>query len=133
MKPTSLSILTFLLLIQMGSGEPLFTQKGTDPSFAEVMKSGKLAKGKESKVGVSGSVIDVKNDLVETTPEAKRPFSQAIKIHTLGSSVIPRGDFKNGRGGIRKMAARRFSDSSRARRMCGTRGKMPRGSKPSAT
>lgn len=94
MKELSLSFLVCLALSQTGSGEPLFIQKGSDPLFEEVMKSGKLLKGKESKVGVSGSTINVRNELVEVTPESKRPFSQAIKIHTLGSSVIPRGDFK---------------------------------------
>lgn len=73
--------------------EPLFTQVGTDPTFEQVMASGKLPKGHVSKTGVTGSKIHVNNPLVETTPEAKRPFEKAIMIHTLGNSAIPRADF----------------------------------------
>ena len=83
-----------LAFMQVGSSEPLFTQKGSDPSFEEVMKSGKLPKGQNSKTGVTGSNINVDNKLVEVTPEAKRPIPKAIKIHTLGSSAIPRNDFE---------------------------------------
>ena len=79
--------------MQIGSAEPLFTQKGNDPSFEEVMKSGKLPKGQNSKIGVTGSIVNVDNKLVEVTPEAKRPIPKGIKIHTLGSSAIPRNDF----------------------------------------
>lgn len=72
----------------------LFTQKGRDPSFAEVLKSGDLPRGKNSTTGVKGSTIEVKNQLVELTREAKRPLPKEIRIHTLGSSAIPRGDFR---------------------------------------
>lgn len=78
---------------QAEAAPPLFTQKGNDPSFAEVLKSGKLPKGKNSRTGVTGSSINVKNQLVELTREAKRPIPKAIKIHTLGNSAIPRDDF----------------------------------------
>jgi hypothetical protein len=71
----------------------LFTQTGTDPSFADVLKSGKLPEGKNSTTGVTGSKIDVKNQLVELTPEAKRAIEKDIRIHTLGNSFIPRKDF----------------------------------------
>jgi hypothetical protein len=57
------------------------------------MKSGKLPKEQNSRTGVTGSTIDVNNKLVELTREAKRPIPKAIKIHTLGNSAIPRGDF----------------------------------------
>ena len=83
-------------LITIGAaraGEPLFTQKGSDPTFQEVMDSGKLPKGSNSRIGVKGSTISVKTSLVELTEEAKRPIVQDIRIHTLGNSVIPRSDF----------------------------------------
>jgi hypothetical protein len=80
--------------MQTGFSGSLFTQQGSDPSFAEVLKSGKLPKGKNSNIGVTGSTINVANQLVELTPEAKRPMPQAIRIHTLGNSAIPRSDFK---------------------------------------
>lgn len=91
-------LLTFVLCLASGQfafAEPLYVQKGTDPSFEEVMKSGKLPKGKNSKTGVTGSSINVTNKLVELTPEAKRPIPKDIRIHTLGNSAIPRSDFKN--------------------------------------
>ena len=80
--------------MQTGFSEPLFTQEGEDPPFAKVLESGKLPKGKNSKIGVTGSTVDVKNELVEVTPEAGRPIPKAIRIHTLGNSVISRADFK---------------------------------------
>lgn len=89
-------LMVFALLVSMPIGfcEPLFVQKGTDPSFEEVMQDGKLLKGETSKIGVRGSEIDVKNELVELTPEAKRPIPGEIRIHTLGNSAVPRDDFK---------------------------------------
>ena len=94
MKTPLFSLFLCVVFAQPVFSGPLFTQSGTDPSFDEVMKSGKLPKGKNSKEGVTGSKINVENKLVELTPEAKRSFTEAIKIHTLGSSVIPRNDFK---------------------------------------
>lgn len=94
MKEICLTFAVCLVSIQAGFSEPLFTQKGSDPSFEEVMKSGKLPKGTNSKTGVTGSTINVDNKLVEATPEAKRPIAKAIKIHTLGNSMIPRNDFE---------------------------------------
>lgn len=93
MKANYLTAFVCLIFMPAARSEVLFTQKGVDPPFAEVLATGKLPKGKTSKVGVTGSTIDVKNELVELTPEAKRKFTQAIRIHTLGNSVIPRADF----------------------------------------
>ena len=89
-----LTLFVCLVSMQAGFSEPLFTQNGNDPSFEVVLKSGKLPKGKNSKTGVTGATIDVENKLVELTPEARRPIPKEIKIHTLGSSSIPRSDFK---------------------------------------
>lgn len=94
MKANCLTAFVCLIFMQAGRSEVPFTQKGVDPPFAEVLATGKLPKGKTSKIGVTGSTIDVKNELVELTSEAKRKFAQAIRIHTLGNSVIPRADFK---------------------------------------
>ena len=93
MKKTYLTLFLVLVSMQPGFCEPLFTQKGSDPTFEEVIKDGKLPKGNNSKIGVIGSTINVQNKLVEVTPEAKRPIPKAIKIHTLGNSAIPRADF----------------------------------------
>jgi hypothetical protein len=94
MKRRILTLLACLLSAQAGLTAPLFTQTGTDPTFPELMKRGKLPEGQNSKEGVTGSKIKVDNRLVETTPEAKRSIPKAIKIHTLGNSAIPRSDFE---------------------------------------
>lgn len=87
-------LIAFMVSMQAAYAEPLFTQRGSDPTFEEVMKGGKLPKGKNSTTGVTGSKISVNHQLVESTPEAKRAFTKAIKIHTLGNSVIGRGNFE---------------------------------------
>ncbi len=93
MRGIHLTLSTCLACAQAGMAEPLFTQKGDDPAFAEVLASSKLPRGKNSSTGVTGSKINVDNRRVEVTPEAKRPFPKSIKIHTLGNSAINRGDF----------------------------------------
>jgi len=91
---TSIMILTACAAFTPAADcEPLFTQKGDDPTFAEVMRKEKLPKGGNSRAGLSGSKINVNNQLVELTPEAKRPIPKAIKIHTLANSAIGRQDF----------------------------------------
>lgn len=82
-------------LAQADSTDSLYTQNGKDPTFDEVLKSGKLPKGSNSKEGVTGSKINVNNKAVELTREAKRPIPKNIRIHTLGNSIIPRQDFDN--------------------------------------
>ncbi len=71
----------------------LYEQKGTDPTFSEVMQSEKLPRGENSRHGFPGSTIHVNRMLVEVTNNAKRPIPQDIRIHTLGNSFIPRRDF----------------------------------------
>ena len=80
--------------MQVAFSEPLFTEQGNDPSFEKLTQGGSLPKGKSSHIGVTGSVIHVKNQLIQLTPEARRPISQGIKIHTLANSAVPRSDFK---------------------------------------
>ncbi len=89
-----LTVAVFIVCLRPAFCDPLFTVKGSDPSFEEVLKSGKLPKGKNSKTGVTGSRVTVNNKLVEITPQARRPIADGIKIHTLGNSSISRGDFK---------------------------------------
>ena len=85
----------FLVATQSVQSAPqtLYSQKGTDVSFAEVLASGMLPKGRNSKGGVTGSTIHVNKSRIEIGPFAKRPIPKAIAIHTLGNSVIPRKDF----------------------------------------
>ncbi len=94
MKRTLPTLVACLISAQAGLSAPLFTQTGSDPTFPELMKRGKIPEGHNSKDGVTGSKIKVDNRLVETTPEAKRSIPKAIKIHTLGNSAIPRSDFE---------------------------------------
>jgi hypothetical protein len=93
MKIPLLITLIGLLFLQPAFAEPLFTQTGTDPSFQSLLSSGKLPDGHPSTAGVTGSKIDVKNQLVELTSVSKRPIAPGIKIHTLGNTSIPRRDF----------------------------------------
>lgn len=94
MKPILLILFLGVVTLEPAFSETLFTVRGTDPSFEELVSGGKLEQGKNSKTGVSGSTVEVRNNLVELTPEAKRPIANHIKIHTLGNSAIPRADFK---------------------------------------
>jgi hypothetical protein len=102
MKRTSLialSLLPWLAMLpdSMNAAETqeheLYSQKGTDPTFKELVEKKKLPDGKNSKEGITGSKIDVNNRLVETLPESKRDIPRAIKLHTLLNSAIPRADF----------------------------------------
>ena len=72
----------------------LYQQRGTDPPFAEIAGTRDLPKGENSRKGVTGSKIQVNREMVELTPEAKLRIPKDIRIHTLGNSAIPRGEFK---------------------------------------
>jgi hypothetical protein len=80
MKTPLLVTLCCMALLPTADAEPLYTQKGTDPSFKEVMESGKLPKGKTSSQGFSGSKINVNNKLVELTAESRRPLSPDLWV-----------------------------------------------------
>ena len=82
-----------VVLAPVVCAEPLFTQRGEDPPFAEVMKSGKLPPGRNSTTGFSGSKVKVNRKLVEAAPGARRSIPPAIRLHTLGNSMIRRADF----------------------------------------
>ena len=93
MKLTHLSLFVCLISTQVGVAQELFTVKGKDPTFEELVKLKKLPLGRSSSEGVTGSKVNVNNRLVELTPEAKRSIAQNIKLHTLANSAIPRGNF----------------------------------------
>ncbi len=71
----------------------LFIQKGTDPTFNELLKRKAFPIGKNSKDGVKGSKIHVNNRLLSKAPNADQPVPKDIRIHTLCNSFIQRGDF----------------------------------------
>lgn len=93
MTKTPLTILIVLTFMQAAFAEPLFTQAGSDPSFQKLKESRRLPQGQSSKNGVTGSRINVNRQLVELTPESRRPIARAIKIHTLSNSAVPRQEF----------------------------------------
>lgn len=72
-----------------------FTQSGEDVTFAEVMKSGDLPRGRNSKKGFGGSRVKVNHDRLRGGPNARRMIPKDIFLHTLGNSLIPRRDFPN--------------------------------------
>lgn len=77
------------------SAEEFYRTVGSDPTFAEVLKSGKLPKGRNSNDGVKGSRVRVNDKLLKDGPNGKRKIPKAIKLHTVGHSAIKRKDFKN--------------------------------------
>lgn len=89
-----------LLVAVLGGGAAVgadpsafFTQRGTDPSFERVMRSGDLPRGRNSTHGVEGSTVRVNDQLLKSGPNARRKIPQPINIQTLGNSVIRRSDF----------------------------------------
>ncbi|MCH7228226.1 hypothetical protein [Haloferula sp. A504] len=95
--PKALRLLIIGAVLQPGlpaaSPDAFYTQKGSDPSFAEVMKSGKLPRGRNSGNGFKGSRIEVNQDLLKGYPSTSRRVIEDIMIHTLGNSMIRRPDF----------------------------------------
>lgn len=72
----------------------LYTQKGSDPSFASLLKKKAFPVGVNSTGGVKGSTIDVNNRVVDRVVGKAHRIPQDIKIHTVCNSVIPRKQFK---------------------------------------
>jgi hypothetical protein len=72
---------------------PLYSQKGSDPAFADLLKAKKIPVGRNSTDGMTGSTINVNNKLVERGQNARNPIPKDIAIHTLANSVIPRAQF----------------------------------------
>jgi len=82
-----------LLTPKIVQGETLYTQEGTDPTFAEIMSNGMLKQGEKTTAGVTGSTIRVNKRLVDVGPNAHHPIAKDILLHTLGNSAIRRKDF----------------------------------------
>ena len=81
--------------LRAATAEDFITQRGDDPTFAEVMKSGDVPRGTNSTKGFKGSTVRVNHDLLKDSPDARRKIPGDILIHTLGHSAIRRGDFPN--------------------------------------
>jgi len=70
-----------------------YTRHGADATFSELMEQEAIPVGRNSKQGVMGSTIKVNHELLADCATADNPIPQAIRIHTLGNSFIPRRDF----------------------------------------
>lgn len=74
----------------------LYDQSIAEPSWEEVLASGKLAPLQTNTInGVTGSKIDINNNLVETGPYGDIPIESQehqMHIHTVGHASIPAGD-----------------------------------------
>lgn len=81
--------------LDAASADRFYTQRGDDPAFQQILESGELPRGRNSRGGVEGSTIRVEHDLLDTGPNADREIPDAIRIHTLGNSFIPRSGFPN--------------------------------------
>ncbi|MFN3165794.1 MAG: PEP-CTERM sorting domain-containing protein [Phycisphaeraceae bacterium] len=73
----------------------LYNQTGTDPTWQELLDANAIPIGVTSTAGVSGSDIDVINNLVEVGPNANNPIMNNLRIHTLGNSSVQPGQFDN--------------------------------------
>ena len=74
--------------------QPLYSQAGTDPSFAALMDGGAFKTGERFFSGpVTGSLIDVSNEQLEKQVGKTGPIPKEIGLHTEVSSGISRKDF----------------------------------------
>lgn len=92
------TILLFALLTttSLPAAETLYTQTGTDPSFATVLERSGIKPGTRfSKVTVLGSRIDVNNELLAKQVSETGPIPKDIGLHTQASGGINRKDFDN--------------------------------------
>ncbi|BCE01179.1 discoidin domain-containing protein [Marinicellulosiphila megalodicopiae] len=73
----------------------LYSQTGEDDLWMDVLAKDNLQPlGQTSTTGVTGSIINVKNALVETTPYAKNAqLGEHLKLHTVANSDIDSNDF----------------------------------------
>lgn len=78
------------------AAEPLYTTMGDDPSFADVIKEGKIKPGVSfSKGPVLGSRVKVNHKLLEKQIGKTGPIPKDIGLHTQGSAGVGRKDFAN--------------------------------------
>nr|WP_294897606.1 T9SS type A sorting domain-containing protein [uncultured Pedobacter sp.] len=91
MKPNFIFILCLLLSLGIKSNAQLYTETGTNPSFADL----NLPNGKVSLGPIDGSIIDVNNSLVETGTNGNQPIISGIILQTICNTNIPRDNFTN--------------------------------------
>jgi autotransporter-associated beta strand protein len=71
----------------------LYTQTGTDATWQQLLASNAIPIGTTSTAGVTGSIINVTNSLVEVGPNKDNPIISNLRLHTLGNTSVTRGSF----------------------------------------
>ncbi len=71
----------------------LYTQTGTDATWQQLLASNAIPIGTTSTAGVTGSVINVNNTLVEVGPNKGNAIISNLRLHTLGNPSVMRGSF----------------------------------------
>ena len=71
----------------------LYTKTGTDATWQQLLNANAIPIGTTSTAGVTGSLINVNNSLVEVGPNKANPPISSLRIHTLGNSSVLRGSF----------------------------------------
>jgi autotransporter-associated beta strand protein len=71
----------------------LYTQTGTDATWQQLLDSNAIPIGTTSTAGVTGSLINVNNSLVEVGPNKGNAIISNLRLHTLGNSSVTRTSF----------------------------------------
>ena len=71
----------------------LYTQSGTDATWQQILSSNAIPIGTTSTAGVTGSLINVNNSLVEVGPNKGNAMISNLRLHTLGNSSVTRSSF----------------------------------------
>ncbi len=90
--------LLFAILISpaLAAAEPLYTTKGDDPAWADLIKDGKIKPGVAfSKDPVTGSRIKVNHKLLEKQIGKTGAIPKDIGLHTQCNAGVSRKDFPN--------------------------------------
>lgn len=75
------------------SAQTFYTQTGEDSTWAYIMADSLIPIGVNSTDGITGSTIDVDNQLIEIGQYADNGIINNLRIHTVGNSSIKRDNF----------------------------------------
>lgn len=94
MKTIPTTLIAAILTTRLLAAEPLYTQEGTDPSFAAIQENSGVKVGERfNKGGAPGSLIRVNHDMLGKQVGKPGPIPQDIGLHTEFSGGIKRKDF----------------------------------------
>lgn len=74
-------------------GQELYRQIGKDSTWPWILENKVIPVDTTSTTGVTGSTIDVRNEIFADLTNGKVPFTRAIHIHTVGNAHVLREDF----------------------------------------